>query len=310
VILVAGAGCAERPQEEKRMPVTQPAAASEHDIPGSGPLHGHWEYVLCFGDEADPMNTHVVLRERGKEAPRLAHVFVTERMVYRKELDLKFFIYAADPEKLVYSEEPGEKKHELRRVRREGELKVPAAFLAAFVGESAGLPLLYDARTGFAERQVSVPGNEDRLDAARAGDVLESSGMPFHEEDLPGGDRVIYWKSPRTSRGKPRSNDTIPPILIVKAPSEILRGESINVESGQLPLMDLLRLISGLTGLPVYSHIDQSSVEKRGLRLLSGLNDVNPSIVMALLEVNGLPLVETSLPGEASALVLSERAEE
>jgi hypothetical protein len=310
VIAILGPGCEEQPPGGEGAAVEERVPADEDDFPRGGPLQGRWEYVLCLRDEANPMNAGVVLREEDKEERRLVHFFVADRTVRRKDLDLEFLVVAADPEKLVYWKEDPRRNHELRRVRDGTEVKVPAPFLAAFVGESMGLPILHDARAGFAEREIAVRADEDNLDSARARDLLAASGMPLLESGLASGDRVLYWKSPGTSTRQPPGQDSAPPVPIVETPSRgAFAGGRIDVEHGRVPLMDLLRLLSDVTGLAVHSNLDPDSLGKRDLLVVSRLNGVDDALVKALLEVNGLFAVETALADGSRAIVLRETAE-
>jgi hypothetical protein len=73
--------------------------------------------------------------------------------------------------------------------------------------------------------------------------------------------------------------------------------------------MDLLRLLSDVTGLAVHSNLDPDSLGKRDLLVVSRLNGVDDALVKALLEVNGLFAVETALADGSRAIVLRETAE-
>lgn len=340
--IAMGASCADRPQEEKKAsehgveatdPLDEreeprptspeqggarPKVEGEHDLLEGGPLHGDWEYLLCFWDKTDPLNTLVVLCEKDKKEPGLVHFFVSQREVRHEDPELEFFVHAADPQKLVYWKENPRRMYQLRRVRDGSEVKVPALLLAEFVGAAMDLPILYDARTAFAEEKVVLRRDEDNLDLSRVRESLASGGFPLEEGSLENGRRVLYWRWTSNSQPRPEESRLPPPVVppITKVPPNPflpsnleLVGETVDVSSGNVPLMDLLRFLSNFTGLSVYySSVELGSLESRVIPVVAQMKDVDDTLLKALLEVNGIFVSEIALPGDPKALVASEAA--
>src|SRR5437867_1850328 len=202
LILAITVGCAERPKDEKTktdLPRAehQQAQAERVGLGGGpegpknpeslaekGPLQGEWEYLLCFQDKDNPLNTWVLLRNK---AHRSVDFQVRERKIRHEEFQLDFFVHSADQEELVYWTETPETRYNLKRVRGPGHVEAAAGILAGFVGSVTALPVLYDARTGFAERTVPVPTDVDDLEVTRVKGLLSSQGMALNEGLLDGG---------------------------------------------------------------------------------------------------------------------------
>jgi hypothetical protein len=192
------------------------------------------------------------------------------------------------------------------------DVSVAAGTLARFFAETRQLPLLYDTRTGFAEREILVPADEGGLDAAQIERLLQSSGFPLEPSVLEDGRPVLYWTSPQSSSPAPVDATTVGRAVEIYTPGDPsgtqFLGKRVDVLEGDVEAEEFLRFLSEFTGLPVYSTEDPGTLQRLRIEILSTLNRVDDAMVRRLLESNGIRVIEGAPRGHPKGFVVTLEA--
>lgn len=273
-----------------------------------GPLQDRIDYVLCLREQGNPKEATAVLREKGAgRAPRFHGLRPKDRLELKDPPKLAIWVISVEPSGIVYEDASNfDFSYRLMRATAGGSEAVPAGILAAFAGNSMEKPVLYDSRTGFADRLVSVPGHEEVIEVKRAMGLLAGGGMALEEVKLGNGRSFFLWRSAdRTGPAKKeKASSREPALLIERDESSSGRlGKKFNISSGVIDLMDFLQASSDLRGLPVVSREEPSSLQGRKIRMLMDIEGVDQEILSRILELNGVLVEESALPSGEKALL-------
>jgi hypothetical protein len=284
------------------------------------------EHAEAAADRVVSASKMVLLRctEQSLPKPRTRNVRQPPRFIWMRVRDRyyrdgreEFYIDSATPERLRYWVKDPKAMYSLDRIR--GAVRVRAHELAGFIGDSTGLPVVYDSRTGSANREIDL-FDDDALDASEVRALLESAGVGLQDGTLSNGRRVLYWVTPRAvippSAGPEKVHppaapaaQEVPPALQPQ-PGEFSKRR-VDVLAGEVETAEFLRFLCDYTGLPVFTEMTPRQLNVP-IVVVSQVNDADDVLVKELLRVNGFgvtPTTCTSQGGGRQFLLVSLQAE-
>jgi hypothetical protein len=95
-------------------------------------------------------------------------------------------------------------------------------------------------------------------------------------------------------------------VLIMPTPGSYRKGENVDIDAGNIEVVDLLRFIAGSTGKPIIVYAPQRQCLNEKITVSARMNDVSASAALMILTGSGFEAKEARLYGGAYVLALRQ----
>jgi hypothetical protein len=173
---------------------------------------------------------------------------------------------------------------------------IPVLEFLKFLGDRTRVPVLFKSSDpSFRNGTIDIVQGISDADEELVKAILEVNRFRVRGESLPGGREVLIVESlPARAEARRPAGTPEPKRPPKSVPAR--KERSLSIAEGEIPLLDLLKALADITGLPVVHDSADQSFSKHGILFARDLPEVDEGLMLAILEVNGFLAAREALP--------------